>query len=94
MHAQLYEIADDGERVIQLAERIAKDANKALREQGVATLAPTCGSTPIPLFDRLAELPLEWSQIYITQVDERWVDKGHQDSNARPPLQIFHASRS
>ena len=69
--------------VVRLADRIAGNLDDALHERGSATLAVSGGSTPKPLFERLSEYPLEWGRIAVTQVDERWVDESHEDSNAR-----------
>ncbi len=68
--------------VVCLADRIAGDLDDALQKRGVATLAVSGGSTPKPLFERLSDYPLDWPRITVTQVDERWVDESHEDSNA------------
>lgn len=66
-----------------LAQRIAADLSAAIAQRGQATLAVSGGSTPRPLFEALSTATLDWSSVYITQVDERWVDEDHADSNAR-----------
>jgi 6-phosphogluconolactonase len=66
-----------------LAVRIADDLASAIAENGSATLAVSGGSTPRPLFETLSRQVLDWSQVAVTQVDERWVDETHTDSNAR-----------
>jgi len=67
--------------VAALAERIAGLLGEALRERHQATLAVSGGSTPIPLFARLAEMELAWDKVTISLVDERWVDVSSPDSN-------------
>jgi len=67
----------------QLAGRIARDLESAIARQGTATLAVSGGSTPLPLFEELSNKPIDWSRVFVTQVDERWVDEDHPDSNAR-----------
>lgn len=68
---------------VELASRIASNLGQAIRERGLATLAVSGGSTPKILFDQLSLCPLDWSRVTVTQVDERWVDEEHTDSNAR-----------
>ena len=65
-----------------LAARIADNLSSALEQRAVATLAVSGGSTPRPLFEALSLQPLDWSRVTITQVDERWVEEDHADSNA------------
>ncbi|MDP3695184.1 MAG: 6-phosphogluconolactonase, partial [Desulfocapsaceae bacterium] len=48
---------------------------------GQASLAVSGGSTPVPLFNRLAEMDMEWEKVTISLVDERWVDTASSDSN-------------
>ena len=75
---------DDREMLaLSLAECVASGLEGALNLRDRATLAVSGGSTPIPLFRALAQCPLDWARVRITQVDERWVDEAHADSNAR-----------
>lgn len=67
----------------QLAIRVASDLRQAIGNRGSATLAVSGGSTPRLFFEALSEQPLAWNKVSITQVDERWVDESHVDSNAR-----------
>lgn len=53
-----------------------------LETQGEAMLAVSGGRTPGPVFDRLAETPLDWARVAATLVDDRWVEEDHPDSNA------------
>lgn len=55
---------------------------EGLETQGEAVLAVAGGRTPGPVFDRLAETPLDWAQVAVTLVDDRWVGEDHPDSNA------------
>lgn len=67
----------------QLAECIAANLAEAVAQRGAATLAVSGGSTPGPLFEALSRQPLDWAHVTVTQVDERWVEEDHVDSNAR-----------
>jgi 6-phosphogluconolactonase len=53
----------------------------ALAEKGQASWVVSGGSTPKPLFDAMSTESLDWSNIQVALVDERWVDPGHPRSN-------------
>jgi 6-phosphogluconolactonase len=55
----------------------------ALPPAGPATLVVTGGSTPGPLYDRLARRRLGWDRITVTLTDDRWVEPTSPDSNER-----------
>lgn len=67
----------------QLAERIAKQLQEAVDSRGKASLIVSGGSTPLKLFQLLSNKPIEWSDVYITLADERWVDGDSDDSNEK-----------
>jgi 6-phosphogluconolactonase len=56
---------------------------QGIQRRGVAGLVVSGGSTPKLLFSRLAEQPLEWSRVFITLADERWVEITAPESNER-----------
>jgi 6-phosphogluconolactonase len=60
-------------------------SEKAIRESGKFTVALSGGSTPIPLYQSLADHKddLPWNETHIFQVDERFVPKNHSDSNQK-----------
>ena len=55
----------------------------ALSRQPRARLLLSGGSTPAPVYARLAAADLEWSRVDIGLVDERWVPPGDEHSNTR-----------
>lgn len=61
----------------QLVDTLAAELHQqlaiALRDRGSASLVVSGGSTPVPLFRRLREARLPWSQVHVTLADERWV---------------------
>lgn len=65
----------------QLANEIAEQLAIAIELNGLAVLAVSGGSTPKPLFQALATKAVDWSQVVITLVDERWVPVSHNLSN-------------
>ena len=55
------------------ADAISAHISSAIDERGRAFIAVSGGSTPQPMFERLAALPLPWEDVHIFQVDERAV---------------------
>lgn len=81
----------------QAAERTIELLRSAIEARGEATLVATGGSTPGPVYDRLAAADLDWSRVTVTLSDERWVDPASADSNerlVRERLLTGHASRA
>ncbi len=68
---------------VALAGHIAGLLAADIERRGNASLAVSGGSTPKGLFARLSRAELDWSQVWITLVDERWVEADHADSNER-----------
>lgn len=66
-----------------LAEDCAGQLRAALQQRGHASLLVSGGSTPAPLYARLAATELAWSQISVALVDERWVEVSDARSNTR-----------
>ncbi len=54
---------------------------QALNNAGEATFMVSGGSSPAPIYKRLSEADLDWKNVYIGLVDERWVDIEHDKSN-------------
>jgi 6-phosphogluconolactonase len=79
--SDFFEFPSSGLLVEALAARICDLLREGIRRHGQASLAVSGGSTPIPLFVRLAEMDLEWNKVTISLVDERWVDPENQESN-------------
>ncbi|MCX7557472.1 6-phosphogluconolactonase [Xanthomonadaceae bacterium JHOS43] len=70
-----------------LAEALAKQVAAALQQRiardGRALLAVSGGRTPQRFLSALAAQSVDWSAVWITLVDERWVDEVSERSNAR-----------
>lgn len=64
-----------------LSMACSRHLDKALNDKGTASLMVSGGSTPAPLYQALSNNDLDWSNIHIALVDERWVDKDHDASN-------------
>ncbi|MDH3993312.1 MAG: 6-phosphogluconolactonase [Gammaproteobacteria bacterium] len=65
----------------ELAQHIAGQLSAAIDTHGAASLAVSGGGTPRQMFQQLSRHELEWSKVWITLVDERWVATDSQDSN-------------
>lgn len=64
-----------------LCEKITKALSQAIDERGTASLLVSGGRTPIPLFQMLSQSQLDWSQVVVSLVDDRWVEVTNSDSN-------------
>jgi len=69
------------------ADRFVALARSAIAERGRFTVALSGGSTPEPVYRRLAQDPwtgsIDWSLVEVFWGDERCVDPDHPDSNFR-----------
>jgi 6-phosphogluconolactonase len=52
-----------------------------IQKRRKASLALAGGTTPGPLYDQLASLPLAWEKVTVTLTDERWVSPEDPASN-------------
>lgn len=68
---------------LALAERVSSILQRAILDKGKATLAVSGGSTPKGFFKILSSKNVDWKNVIITLVDERWVDVDSEDSNTR-----------
>lgn len=63
------------------ARMIAGVLSAAIEESGKASFMVSGGSTPAPVFDRLAQTDMAWSRVSVGLVDERWVSPVDPFSN-------------
>lgn len=75
--------ADAATLATNLARFIADRLQAGLAERDRVLLVLSGGSTPVPFFEALSTLPLDWSRVVVTLADDRWVPHDHADSNAR-----------
>lgn len=66
-----------------LCSKISKLLKQSIKKKQIASLIVSGGSTPKGIFALLSKEQLDWSKVYITLADERWVDKNHKDSNEK-----------
>ncbi len=71
------------ELIKELVSTIGKNLSQGINNNGSASMAVSGGSTPVDLFKRLSTLPIQWEKIFISLVDERWVEPTDADSNEK-----------
>ncbi|MDF7670302.1 6-phosphogluconolactonase [Orbaceae bacterium ESL0721] len=79
----LNEYANSQALTEDLTKHIVTTLKEAIKVKGHASLAVSGGKTPIPLFISLSQQDLEWDRLFITLVDDRWVDETHDSSNEK-----------
>lgn len=73
-----------------LAQAVAENLNHGVDAHGTASLAVSGGSTPKRFFEVLgAREDVDWDNVTVTLVDERWVDETSDRSNARLVKESF-----
>ncbi len=65
------------------AVRLTEGLSAANALDGQAFFAGAGGSTPAPIYRRMANAALDWSRVTTTLVDERYVPESSPESNAR-----------
>jgi 6-phosphogluconolactonase len=94
LNVTTHSFTDGHAQAVALAERVSARLRAALIERGRAVLAVSGGSTPKEFFGRLAREALDWANVQITLVDERWVPDRDERSNAKlvKSLLLQHAA--
>ncbi|AFY37367.1 6-phosphogluconolactonase [[Leptolyngbya] sp. PCC 7376] len=78
------EILDDKSELVKRALKISVNCiQEAIAKRGKCSIALAGGSTPKPLYEKLAAQNLDWNNIYIFWGDERYVPADHPDSNEK-----------
>jgi 6-phosphogluconolactonase len=75
-----------------LSEELQRIIADAIATRGSASLALAGGSTPFPIYRRLAAMELAWSRVSLIPTDERWVQAEHPASNLRAMREAFAAA--
>ncbi|MDP1913008.1 6-phosphogluconolactonase [Brevundimonas sp.] len=74
--------ADGGDWADACAARLTDALAAALADSGKAVFAGSGGSTPAPIYRRMAQTNLDWSRVAVTLIDERYVPETSPESNA------------
>lgn len=73
---------DSKEQMTQaLAQSLESRLTSALSDQGQASLMVSGGSSPEGAYKYLSNLDIQWQNVNVAMVDERWVDVDHEKSN-------------
>lgn len=80
---EIYALIDRETLASRLCDQIEAELRTGLGLNGRASLAVSGGSTPVLFFKTLSKRDLDWENITITLVDERWVDDNEDRSNAK-----------
>ena len=78
-----HDFASREELAAGLAATVAGALSEAIEDSGAATLAVSGGSTPPKFFEALAHIDIDWSNVAVIPVDERFVPETSERSNAR-----------
>ncbi len=73
--------ADGGAWAEVCASRLTDALTAALADTGKAVFAASGGSTPAPIYRRMAQADLDWSRVAVTLIDERYVPETSPESN-------------
>jgi 6-phosphogluconolactonase len=65
-----------------LAQSVAAELRAALQARGSASLIASGGRTPAQFLTLMSQQELDWTKVWVSLADERWVDEDHPDSNA------------
>jgi 6-phosphogluconolactonase len=80
----IVEVLLDSTALIDRAyDYVFRQLQSAIATHGRATIALSGGSTPKPLYERLATADLDWDKLHVFWGDERYVPSDHPDSNER-----------
>lgn len=74
--------ADGTAWAVTCSDRLTYTLATAIAETGQAVFAGSGGSTPTPIYHRMALAELDWSRVVVTLVDERYVPETASESNA------------
>jgi 6-phosphogluconolactonase len=66
-----------------LSGEIKVDLEEAIAARGMASLVVSGGRTPMKLFEQLRAEAVDWSKVWITLADERWVETTSSASNEK-----------
>jgi len=72
-----------------IVQTLSQTCAEAVEKRRTAVLALAGGSTPIPIYRRLAERELTWSRIVLLPGDDRWVAHDHDACNLRAMREAF-----
>lgn len=91
---QMIEHPDFDTLAATVARTLAQTCADAIEERNAAVLALAGGSTPLPVYRRLAEFRLDWPRIALLPGDERWVAHGNEACNLNAMRKAFSGANA
>ena len=67
----------------EISQQIINLLEQDIKSQGYSNFIVSGGSSPVKIFEDLSKIDIDWSKVNISLVDDRVVDKTHQDSNEK-----------
>ncbi len=84
MMKKLVETLPDKSALIERSYLLVKEKiNQAIANKDICTIGLYGGSTPKPVYEKLAQASLPWHKIHVFWGDERYVAPDHPDSNQK-----------
>ena len=78
------DVLDDKAALVERAAELTIDRIRtAIAQRGQCSIALSGGSTPRPVYERIAAADLDWSKLLVFWGDERYVPHDSPESNAR-----------
>ena len=68
---------------MSIVNLISDSLNSSIENEGSASLVVSGGSSPIRIYEELSNIDISWSRVFLTLVDDRFVDPDHKDSNQK-----------
>lgn len=68
---------------MSIVKLISNRLNSSIENEGSASLVVSGGSSPIRIYEELSNIDISWSRVFLTLVDDRFVDPDHKDSNQK-----------
>ena len=69
--------------MMNIVKLISDRLNSSIENEGSASLVVSGGSSPIRIYEELSNIDISWSRVFLTLVDDRFVDSDHKDSNQK-----------
>ena len=73
-----------------VCRRVSEQLAQSLAERPEAGIVLSGGGTPMPIYQRLARVELDWSRVTAVPSDERWVPIDHAASNTGQIRGLFN----
>lgn len=69
--------------VEKAASLLEEHISSTLSQTGKCILGLSGGKTPLPVYEKLRDRPIDWTNVWVFLTDERYVSPDHADSNQR-----------